>query len=95
MAKKLALGLEYYGSTGLIAHPDPVSAQQHNIYLVADLDYFENWEINAGYGIGMTQGSDSGIFKLILGYKFGHHIGQKKGDMARLPYKNPTRLAQM
>lgn len=67
--KPFALGFEYYGTVGNITQPDPYSQQQHQLFLVTDLTFSEDWEFNAGYGLGFTTSTDGNIFKVILGYR--------------------------
>ncbi len=70
LTKKIALGLEYYGSTGPFFHYDPYQQQQHQLFIATDLDLAPKWEFNAGYGFGFTNSTDKGIFKIILGRLF-------------------------
>jgi hypothetical protein len=70
VSKVVALGLEYYGSTGPFFHYDPYQQQQHQLFIATDLNFDPNWEFNAGYGFGFTNSTDKGIFKIILGRKF-------------------------
>jgi len=69
VSKVVALGIEYYGSTGPFFHYDPISEQDHQFYVATDLNFSANWEFNAGIGYG-TQSSDHAIFKVILGRRF-------------------------
>jgi hypothetical protein len=70
VTKVVALGLEYYGSTGPFFHYDPYELQQHQLFIATDLNWDPNWEFNAGYGLGFTNSTDKGIFKIILGRRF-------------------------
>ena len=70
MSKVVALGFEYYGSTGPVFNWDKLSNQDHQIFIATDLNFSENWEFNAGYGWGLTQQADKGIIKVILGRRF-------------------------
>lgn len=70
VTKAVALGLEYYGSTGPVFHLDPVQEQQHQIFAAMDLNTDPKWEFNAGLGIGLTNATDKGIFKIIIGRRF-------------------------
>ncbi|RWY47138.1 hypothetical protein [Mucilaginibacter gilvus] len=70
ISKVVALGLEYYGSTGPFFHYDSFQQQQQQVYLATDLDFNPNWEFNAGAGYGFTRGTDKAIFKIILGRRF-------------------------
>jgi len=69
ISKVVALGFEYYGTTGPFFHYDPLSEQDHQFYIATDLNFNANWEVNAGIGYG-TQVVDRTIFKLILGRRF-------------------------
>ena len=65
-----AFGPEYYGSVGRLFDFFPYQQQQHQLFLVADLNFSPDWEVNFGYGWGFTQSTDNAIAKLILGYRF-------------------------
>jgi hypothetical protein len=69
VTKVVALGLEYYGSTGPFFNYDPIKQQDHQIFVAGDLNFDPNWEVNFGYGIG-SQSADKSIFKLIIGRRF-------------------------
>ena len=66
----VAPGVEYYGTTGPIFAPSPVSLEQHQIFGVIDLNFSSEWEFNAGYGVGLTDSSARSILKIILGRRF-------------------------
>jgi len=66
-SKAVNLGLEYYGSWGPMSGFDPIQAQQHQIFAVANLNLDPAWELNAGFGEGFTRSTDHLIFKMILG----------------------------
>jgi hypothetical protein len=70
ITKAIALGFEYYGSTGPFFRYDTYQQQQHQLFLAADLTFDPKWEFNAGYGIGFTNTTDRAIFKIILGRRF-------------------------
>jgi hypothetical protein len=69
-AKKIAGGLEYYGSLGPITGFDAVSQQQQQILPAIDLNLSPKWEVNFGLGVGITRATDHLIAKMILGYRF-------------------------
>jgi len=69
VTKVVALGFEYYGSTGPFFNPDPIKQQDHQIFVAGDLNFDPNWEVNFGYGIG-SQSADKSIIKLIIGRRF-------------------------
>lgn len=70
LSKVVALGFEYYGSTGPFLHYYPLHQQEHQLFIAADLNFSSNWEFNAGYGFGLTSETDRSIFKVILGRRF-------------------------
>ena|SRR5256885_12451392 len=69
-SKSIDLGFEYYGSVGELFKFLPFEQQQHQLFAVADLNINPDWEINLGYGVGLTKATDNHIAKLILGYRF-------------------------
>ena len=77
VTKKLQFGLEYYGSVGRIDGFDPFRDQQQQFIPVIDIDFGENWEFNAGVGVGVTQATDHLIVKFIFGRRFS--FGGKQG----------------
>src|SRR6476646_2560240 len=68
--RKIAAGLEYYGSVGPVTGFDPLAQQQHQILPAIDLNIAPQWEINFGLGVGLTGSTDHLIAKMILGYRF-------------------------
>jgi hypothetical protein len=70
VSKVVALGLEYYGSTGPFFHYDPIQQQQHQLFAATDLNFNPDWEFNAGFGLGLTNSTDRAIFKIIIGRRF-------------------------
>lgn len=68
---KLAIGTEYYGSTGTLTRMAPASAQQHMVYPTLDFFLAPEWELNMGYGVQVAGNGDQNIFKLIVGRRFG------------------------
>lgn len=69
ITKVVALGFEYYGSTGPFLTPDRYKEQDHQLFVAGDLNFNPNWEVNFGYGIG-SQVADKSIIKLIIGRRF-------------------------
>jgi len=67
ITKKVGIGIEYYGGIGAIKSPDPLPQQFHQIGPAIDLDVSPDYEINFGYMVGLTPGTERGIVKLILG----------------------------
>ena len=70
ITKVVALGFEYYGSTGPFFNYDPIQQQQHQIFIATDLNFDPNWEFNAGFGLGLTNSTDRSIIKMIIGRRF-------------------------
>ena len=68
--KKISGGFEYYGALGPVTGFDPLREQQQQIFPSIDLNLSPKWEFNFGMGVGMTQGTDHLIVKLILGRRF-------------------------
>jgi hypothetical protein len=68
--KKIAGGLEYYGSVGPATDFLPGPFQQHQIFPTIDLNLSPKWEVNFGLGVGVTRSTDHLIAKMILGYRF-------------------------
>jgi len=71
VAKRVAVGVEYYGLYGPIGNFDPLHEQEHLFVPTIDLDFGPNWEFNFGVGIGATGSTDHILIKNILGYRFG------------------------
>ena len=70
ITKKIAGGVEYYGSLGPVTGFDPVSQQQQQIIPAIDLNFSQKWEFNFGVGVGVTKATDHLLAKMILGYRF-------------------------
>lgn len=71
VTKRVALGLEYYGSVGSLLSIAPFRDQEHVFLPAVDLDFGKRWEFNFGVGVGATQATDHLLIKMILGYRFG------------------------
>ena len=69
---KIAIGTEYYGTTGSLVHIAPSAEQSHMLYPSIDLFLSPDWEFNAGYGVKLSGVGDEHIFKLILGRRLKH-----------------------
>ena len=72
--KKVAFGLEYYGSYGPITGFAPIREQEQAFVPAIDVDFGKRWEFNFGVGIGVTQATDHLLVKAILGYRFGGKV---------------------
>jgi hypothetical protein len=70
ITKKVGIG---YGGIGAIKAPLPLSQQFQQIGLAFDLDVSPDYEINFGYMVGLTPGTERGIVKLILGRRVDWH----------------------
>jgi hypothetical protein len=70
ITKRIAGGLEYYGSYGPITDFSPLHDQQQQFFPAIDLDLGPEWEFNFGVGIGATASTDHLIIKCILGRRF-------------------------
>jgi len=70
VSKVVALGLEYYGSTGPVFRPDPFQKQVQQLFVATDLNYNQDWEYNGGIGTGFTNSTEKLIFKIIIGRRF-------------------------
>jgi hypothetical protein len=70
VTKVVALGLEYYGSTGPFFHYDAFRKQDQQLFAATDLNFDPKWEFNGGIGVGFTQAADRGIIKIIVGRRF-------------------------
>jgi len=70
ITRKITGGFEYYGALGPVTGFDPLRDQQQQLFPTIDLNLSPNWEVNLGVGLGVTQGTDHLIVKMILGYRF-------------------------
>jgi hypothetical protein len=68
--KKIAGGLEYYGSLGPATDFLPPPQQHHQFFPSIDLDVSPNWELNFGVGFDPNHKSDHMIVKFIIGRRF-------------------------
>jgi hypothetical protein len=62
-------GLEYYADFGPLTAPLPARAQEHYLFEVVNLA-FPDFDLEAGFGEGLTGGSNDLVAKLILGFRF-------------------------
>ena len=70
ITKRIAGGLEYYGSYGSITGFDPLREQQQQFFPTIDIDFGPQWEFNFGVGVGATASTDHLIIKCIIGRRF-------------------------
>jgi hypothetical protein len=71
ISKKINVGFEYYGALGPVTGFDPLRDQQQQILPSVDLNLSPAWEFNFGVGVGVTQGTDHLLVKMIIGRRFG------------------------
>lgn len=76
ITRKIAGGLEYYGSLGSITGFLPLRDQQQMFLPAIDLDVSPEWEFNFGVGIGATRSTDHLIVKCIIGRRFSWPHGK-------------------
>ncbi|MDB5022734.1 MAG: hypothetical protein JWP78_489 [Mucilaginibacter sp.] len=70
ITKIVALGLEYYGSTGPFLNYDAFEKQQQQLFIATDLNFNPDWEFNGGIGYGFTRSTEKSIYKIIVGRRF-------------------------
>jgi len=68
--KKIAGGLEYYGSLGPATEFIALAHQYHQFFPSVDLDLSPKWEVNFGVGWDPNHSSDHMMVKFILGRRF-------------------------
>jgi len=66
---EIAGGPEYDGFVGPLTGFDPLADPQHQIFSAIDLNLAPQWEINFGFGVGVTRSIDHLIARTILGYR--------------------------
>ena len=69
--KKVGVGIEYYSALGTFKKILAGSEQEHLLGPMIDLYFSPKWEFNSGYLFGLTRDSNHGIFKLLIGRRFG------------------------
>lgn len=65
--RNFSLGLEYYGEMGAVNAFETLAAQNHAVFVAADMLNNAAWELNAGAGFGLTPATDGFIFKVLVG----------------------------
>lgn len=68
--RKVAAGLEYYGSVGPATEFVPLARQYHQFFPSLDLDLSPKWELNFGVGWDPNHTSDHMMVKFIVGRRF-------------------------
>src|SRR2546423_2065293 len=66
-----SLSLEYYSSLGPTSRFDPPSGQKHQVFLAAEKEVWDRWELAASFGRGLTASSDRSVIATRVEYRFG------------------------
>ena len=69
LEKDLFVGLEYYADFGEIGRFGRLPDQQHTLFAVTDFK-LGVFDVNLGFGYGLTPSSDRFVVKTIVGYAF-------------------------
>ena len=69
--ERVSLGFEYYGT---IADKD----EQHYVFEVVNVLAIKNFELNIGFGQGLTSQSSPFIAKMIVGYTWEHFVHKSR-----------------
>jgi hypothetical protein len=70
-------GVECYSGYGPIRDFDPLHQQLHLLVPTLDLEFPGTWEMNVGYGFGLTGGTSEQIPKLVVGRRWGGKSREK------------------
>jgi hypothetical protein len=68
--KKADLGLEWYSGYGPVQDILSWDQQHQVLYIATNIDFGNNWEFNAGVGLGLNSSTDKWIIKCIVGRTF-------------------------
>lgn len=68
--QKAGIGIEYYSGYGSFKKLLPLNQQEHLIGPMFDLLAFPDWELQTGFLVGLTPGSNQSIVKLLVGRRF-------------------------
>ncbi len=55
----------------------PYNQQNQQLFLTLDVDFSPDWELNLGYGFGLTGATDKSIIKMILGRRINWNHRKK------------------
>ncbi len=80
----LAVAVEEYSAFGPLHAFLPGSEQSHQVFGVVDRTW-NDWDIEAGIGVGLTDGSDRLTFKLILARDLNKHDAAKTSPSRARP----------
>lgn len=82
---KVNLGLEWYASFGPFAAPYAWKKQEQYVYEVVNVLCIDHFELNIGFGQGLTESSNTFVAKTIVGYTWGEKDAPKTAQV-------PTKL---
>jgi hypothetical protein len=85
----VSIGFEYYANLGPIADLSPWQKQEQYVYEVVNVLSIEHFELNIGFGQGITDASNPFVAKTILGYTWGEP--DKAIARARVPMQIGSR----
>jgi hypothetical protein len=66
-----SLSLEYFSSLGPTSRFDPVAGQKHQLFLAAEKEFWDRWELAASFGRGLTASSDRSVIATRVEYHLG------------------------
>jgi hypothetical protein len=72
--ERVSLGFEYYGALGAFSAFADVGHQEHYVFEVVNVLAIENFELNIGFGEGLTNASAPFVAKMIIGYTWEHFV---------------------
>jgi hypothetical protein len=82
---RVSLGFEYYAALGPMSAPLPIDQQQHYLYEVVNVLAIKNFEVNLGFGEGLTSASNRFVAKMILGYTWETRKKVPQSGVSRRP----------
>lgn len=71
VAKRVNVAIEYYGGYGPFGKFPAIQQTEQQIMPAINLDFGDDWEFNAGVGVGLTNPTDHLLGKIILGRRVG------------------------
>jgi hypothetical protein len=71
LSSKFNLAVEYYGTTGTLAHSEPFNQTQQYLFPALNINFGPAWEFNIATGIPLTSVTDRVAVKMIIGHRFG------------------------
>jgi len=70
VSNRVTLNVAYFSSLGPFGNFDPIHQQKHQLVPSVELE-FNKWDIEVGYGGGLTEGTNEQIMKFVIGRRFG------------------------